>query len=103
MLKPYLIVFAVIVLAAAIQGAVAGSMISLIAGGILGGLVLAGALMLGMNPTVALILALIGSLGIAGRFVPAFFKKGDAIWPAGTLGLLAVISLVWIIVTFARR
>lgn len=103
MLKPYLIVFAVIVLAAAIQGAVAGSMISLVAGGILGGLVLAGALMLGANPTVALILALIGSLGIAGRFVPAFFKKGHAIWPAGTLGVLALISLVWIIVTFARR
>jgi hypothetical protein len=103
MLKNYLLVFAIIVIAAAIQGAVAGSMISLVAGGVLGGLILAGALMLGANQTLALILALVGALGIAGRFIPAFFKKGHAIWPAGILGLLAAIALVCIIVTLARR
>jgi hypothetical protein len=103
MLKTYLLVFAIIVIAAAIQGAVAGSMISLIAGGVLGALILAGALMLGANPTLALILALVGSLGIAGRFIPAFFKKGYAIWPAGILGLLAAIAIVWVVLTLVRR
>jgi uncharacterized membrane protein (UPF0136 family) len=103
MLKTYLIVFALIVIAGAIQGFVAGSMASLIAGGALGALILAGALLLGANPTLGLILALVGSLGVAGKFIPDFFKKGNAIWPAGTLALLATISLIWLIVTFVRR
>ncbi len=100
-MQNFYFVFGLITLAAAIQGAIAGSKISLIAGGVLGGLVLAGGCLYGS--TLALILALIGSLGIAGKFMPDFLKKGKKIWPAGTLGLLGVVSLVLTVLTFVRR
>jgi hypothetical protein len=106
MLKTYFFIFGVIILGAGIQGALAGSMISLIAAAILGGLVLAGGYLLGSNMTLALVLALIGALGIAGKFLPAFLKAPDkaaSIWPAGILATLAVVSLVLTILAFVRR
>jgi uncharacterized membrane protein (UPF0136 family) len=105
MLKTYLIIFGAIILGAGIQGAIAGSMISLVAAAVLGGLVLAGGL-LGPNSTLGLVFALIGALGIAGKFLPAFLKAPDkaaAIWPAGILAILAVVSLVLTILAFIRR
>jgi uncharacterized membrane protein (UPF0136 family) len=106
MLKTYLLVFGLIVIGAAVQGFLAGSKASLIAGGILGICLLAGAFLLADYRTVGLILALVGSLGIAGRFIPAFFKASDkvaALWPAGVLALLAVIGLVLTIKEFLRK
>ena len=106
MLKPYLFIFGAVILAAGIQGAIAGSVISLVAAAILGGLVLAGGYLLGTNTTMALVFALIGALGIAGRFLPSFLKAPDkaaAIWPAGVLAILAIISLVLTIMAFVRR
>lgn len=105
MLKPYLFIFGAIVIAAGIQGMLAGSMISLIAAGILGGLILAGGFMLGTKTTVALILALIGSVGVAGKFLPTFLKssnKGAAIWPAGVLAILSVIGIVLTVMQLIR-
>jgi hypothetical protein len=86
MLKNYLLVFGAVILAAGVQGLLAGSVISIIAAGVLGGLVLAGAFMLGTKDDPRAHLALVGALGIAGRFLPAFLKAPDkaaAIWPAG--------------------
>lgn len=106
MLKPYLFIFGAVILAAGIQGALAGSTVSLIAAAVLGGLVLAGGFLLGANPTMALVFALIGALGIAGRFLPVFLKAPDkaaAIWPAGILAILAIVSLVLTIMAFVRR
>jgi hypothetical protein len=68
--------FGAVTIAAAIQGAIAGSMVSLIAGGL---------------------------LGVAGKFVPDFLKKGYAIWPAGVLGVLGVIGVVLTLVGFFRK
>jgi uncharacterized membrane protein (UPF0136 family) len=96
-------VFGVITLAAAIQGKLAGSTISLVAGGILALLIIAGGYLLNSNPTLALVLALVGSLGVAGRFVPAFFKKSYELWPSGTLGLLGVVGVVLAIAGFVRK
>ncbi|MDB6173887.1 MAG: Transrane protein [Chthoniobacteraceae bacterium] len=96
-------VFGAVTIAAAVQGAVAGSIISLIAGGILGALVLAGGYLLPTQPTTALILALVGSIGIAGKFVPTYLKKGRAIWPAGILALLSVIGIIVAIVGFVQK
>ena len=93
----YLFVFGVIIIAAGIQGFLKGSKASLIAAGILGALVLVGSQLAG---TVGAILALVGSLGIAGKFVPAFFKapdKAKAIWPAGILGAMAIAAIVVIV------
>ncbi len=93
--------FGAITIAAAIQGALAGSMVSLIAGGVLGALVVAGGALSGSN--LGLILALVGSLGVAGKFVPDFLKKGYAVWPAGVLGLLGVIGVILAVVGFFRK
>jgi|SRR5688572_28851387 uncharacterized membrane protein (UPF0136 family) len=107
MLKTYLIVFAIATIAGGIQGKVAaGSNASLIAGAACGGLILAGALLLGSKATLGLILALVGSLAIAGRFAPAFFKAPDkmaALWPAGTMAILGIVATVWLIATLVKR
>ena len=86
--------FGVLTLAGAVQGFLAGSKASLIAGGLLGTLVLAGAYLSAAQPGLGYTLVAVGSFGMAGKFVPAFFKKGRAIWPAGVLGLLGLASLV---------
>lgn len=101
--KTYYFIFGAITVAAAIQGAMAGSMISLVAGGVLGGLILAGGFLLAAKTQLALILALVGAIGVAGKFIPDFFKKGHAIWPAGTLGLLSLISIGLTIAAFAKK
>ena len=93
----YLFVFGIIIIAAGIQGFLKGSKASLIAAGILGGLVLVGSQMAG---TLGAVLALIGSLGVAGKFVPAFLKAPDktkALWPAGVLGAMAIVAIALII------
>ncbi len=98
----FYIAFGLITIAAAVQGMLAGSVVSLIAGGILGALILAGGFMLPTNTTVALILALVGSLGIAGRFVPVFLKT-HGIWPAGILALLGAVSIVLTVLVFVKK
>jgi hypothetical protein len=106
MLKTYFFIFGVIILAAGVQGLLAGSVVSIIAAGILGALVIIGGALLGTKTTLALVLALVGALGIAGKFLPAFLKapdKGAVIWPAGILAILAVISILLTIGAFIRR
>jgi hypothetical protein len=106
MLKNYLFIFGAVILAAGVQGLLAGSVISIVAAGVLGGLVLAGAFMLGTKTTLALILALVGALGIAGRFLPVFLKAPDkaaALWPAGVLAILGVISLVLTVQALVKK
>jgi hypothetical protein len=76
MLKNYLLVFAIIVIAAAIQGAVAGSMISLVAGGVLGGLILAGALMLGSESNAGADPRARRRIGHRGKIHPGVFQEG---------------------------
>ncbi|MES2569663.1 MAG: TMEM14 family protein [Verrucomicrobiota bacterium] len=95
--------FGSITIAAGIQGAMAGSKVSLIAGGILGLLIVAGGHLLPSHPTAALVLALIGCLGVAGKFVPTYLKKGRAIWPAGILAILGIIGILVTIVGFVQR
>jgi hypothetical protein len=95
--------FGAITLAGAVQGFLAGSKISLIAGGILAALVLAGSYLSSGQPVLGNILILVGALGVAGKFVPAYFTKGHAIWPAGVLGLLGVIALGLVVVALIRK
>lgn len=100
MLKTFLLVFGVLVVAGGIQGLLAGSKASIIAAGILGALIIIGAMLLADKPTVGLVLALVGALGVAGRFVPAYIKAPDkvsALWPAGAMAILGVVALVWVV------
>lgn len=70
----------------------AKSVVSLVAGGIAGVLLIVSAFYcqrIGVSPTVGLVLGLIVSLALAGRFVMAFRKSRN--WmPAGMIAVLSV-------------
>jgi hypothetical protein len=99
----YFYLFGAITLAGAVQGFLAGSKVSLIAGGVLAALVLAGSYLSANQPVLGNALVLLGAVGVAGKFVPAFFKKGYAIWPAGVLGFLGVAAVVLAVLALVRK
>lgn len=106
MLKPFLIVFGVIVLAGGIQGYLKGSVASIMAGSIFGILLIAGAFLSSSKPPVGLTLGLLASAALAYRFGKVFFlapDKGAVIWPAGVLTVLSIIGLVLIGMAFAKK
>jgi uncharacterized membrane protein (UPF0136 family) len=100
----YIIIFAVLVIAGGVQGfLVKGSKISIIIASILGACALGGAYFLKTQPSLALVLAGLAFLGVAGRFFPAFLKAADkaaALWPAGLLGVMGVAGLCMVIYAF---
>ncbi|EDY17526.1 protein of unknown function UPF0136 [Chthoniobacter flavus Ellin428] len=76
---------------------------SLIAGGISGILLLvAGWLLQSGQIMPGLILGLIICLGLAGRFLPKFFKGGGW-WPAGVEGWLGLIGLVLSVMALVKK
>ena len=82
------------VVGGAIGFAKAGSKASLIAGAISGILLqVAGWLMGGERATAGLVLGLVVSLLLAGRFVPAFLKS-KKFMPAGMMSVLSVAGLL---------
>jgi uncharacterized membrane protein (UPF0136 family) len=96
--------FGLLTLGGGIQAFVhVGSKPSLIAGGISGVLLLvAGWLLQTQKETPGLILGLIVTLGLAGRFLPKFFKDGGW-WPAGIEGWLGLVGVVLTILSFVKK
>lgn len=96
--------FGLITLIGGVQAFLAvGSKASLIAGGISGLLLLvAGWLVQTQKTMPGLILGLIVTLGLAGRFLPKFLKDGGW-WPAGVEGILGVLGVVLTVVAFLKR
>lgn len=97
-------VFGLITLAGGVQGFLsAGSKASLIAGGVSGVLLLlAGGLVQTGKVMPGLILGLIVTLGLAGRFLPKFLKEGG-MWPAGVEGILGALGAVLTIAALIKR
>jgi len=97
-------VFGLITLVGGVQAFVSlGSKASLIAGGLSGVLLLvAGWLLQTGKTTPGLILGLIVTLGLAGRFLPKFFKDGGW-WPAGVEGWLGLVGVVLTILAFVKK
>ena len=91
----YLFIFGVLTIVGGVIGFVkAGSKASLIAGGISGVLLLvAGWLVASGSVMAGMILGLIVSLLLAGRFLPAFLKTKKPM-PAGMMSVLSVVGLV---------
>ena len=81
------------------EGAVAGDSI---AGSISGILLFVAALLLPQNLAVGLILAGVVSILLAGRFVPAFLKTGQAM-PAGLMSVLSVLGVIVAIVAWIKK
>jgi uncharacterized membrane protein (UPF0136 family) len=97
-------IFGLITLIGGVQAFVsAGSKPSLIAGGISGLLLLlAGWLVQTGKVTPGLILGLVISLGLAGRFLPKFFKDGTW-WPAGVEGWLGAVGVILSILALVKK
>jgi uncharacterized membrane protein (UPF0136 family) len=102
--KIFYFVFGLITLVGGVQAFItAGSKASLIAGGISGLLLLVAGWLVQSGKTMpGLILGLIVTLGLAGRFLPKFFKDGGW-WPAGVEGWLGAIGLVLTVLAFVKR
>jgi uncharacterized membrane protein (UPF0136 family) len=102
--KIFYFVFGLITLGGGIQGYItAQSGKSLVAGGISGVLLLlAGWLVQSGKTTPGLILGLVITLGLAGRFLPLFFKGGGW-WPAGVEGWLGAVGVVLTVLAFVKK
>jgi len=100
----YYYLFCLIKLGGGIQAFVhVGSKASLIAGGISGILLLvAGWLLQTGQVTPGLVVGLIITLGLAGRFLPKFFKDGGW-WPAGVEGWLGLVGVVLTVLAFLKK
>ena len=96
-------VFAALTIAGGVMGYVkAGSMASVIAGGISGLLLIVAAVLLKSNVMAGLILGGIVSIALVGRFAPAFFSTGKFM-PAGLMAILGAISVVLTIAAFVKK
>lgn len=101
--KIYFIVFGLLTIVGGVMGYVkAGSTASIIAGSISGILLLLAAFLMPGNLTVGLVLALVVSVALAGRFVPAFIKTGS-VMPAGLMSVLSVIGIIMAIVAWMKK
>ena len=101
--KIYFIVFGLLTIVGGVIGyATKGSVPSIIAGSISGILLLLAAFLMPGNPAVGLVLALVVSVALAGRFVPAFIKTGS-VMPAGLMSVLSVIGIIMAIVAWMKK
>lgn len=102
--KIYLFIFGLFTIVGGVMGYVkAGSNASLIAGGISGLLLLvSGYLIMSGKTQPGLILGLVISLALAGRFLPIFLKT-HGIMPAGVTSIMAIIGLVLTIVCLVKK
>lgn len=101
--KIYFIIFGILTIAGGIIGYVrAGSVASIIAGGITGVLLLIAGSLLPEYRTPALAAGLIISLLLAVQFVPKFLKTGAAM-PAGLMSILSVLGIVVAVVAWLKK
>lgn len=104
LVRLYLFAFGVITIAGGVMGFVkAKSRPSLIAGGFSGILLIGAGYLVGTPQTrVGLVLGLIVSLGLAGRFITTFRKSGK-IMPAGLMAVLGVAGVIATVVGLLPR
>jgi uncharacterized membrane protein (UPF0136 family) len=101
--KIYFIIFGLLTIVGGVMGYVkAGSTASLIAGSISGILLLVAAFLLPDHLAIGLALAVVVSVLLAGRFVPAFMKTHQ-IMPAGLMSILSVIGIIVAIVAWVKK
>ena len=101
--KIYYIVFGALTIAGGIMGFVKKhSMVSLVAGGLSGVLLLIAALWMKDKPQNGLILGGVVALALAGKFLPKFLKNHD--WmPGGMMSVLSVIAIIVTLLSFAKK
>ncbi len=101
--KIYYFIFGVLSIVGGVMGYVkAQSMASLIAGGGAGLLLIGAGALIATKTQPGLILGLLVSLALAGRFVPAYLNK-QVFMPAGLMAILSVIGIILTIICFIKR
>jgi uncharacterized membrane protein (UPF0136 family) len=101
--KIYFIIFGILTIIGGIIGYVkAGSTPSIIAGSITGVLLLVSAFLLPERAVPGLLIGLITSLVLAGRFIPKFIQTHKAM-PAGMMSILSAIGIVAAIVAWLKK
>ena len=101
--KIYFIIFGLLTIVGGVIGyAKAGSVASIVAGSTFGILLLVAAFMLPSNVAVGLGLALLISIALAYRFVPAFMASGKVI-PDALMSVLSVIGVVMAILAWIKK
>ena len=101
--KIYFIIFGLLTIIGGVIGFVkAGSTASIIAGSISGILLFVAAFLLPQNLAIGLILAGVVSILLAGRFIPAFLKTGQAM-PAGLMSVLSVLGVIVAIFAWIKK
>jgi uncharacterized membrane protein (UPF0136 family) len=101
--KIYFIVFGILTIAGGVVGYVkAGSVASIVAGGITGVLLLVAAFLLPEYRIVGLATACIVSLLLAAQFIPKFLRTGR-VMPAGMMSILSVIGIIVAIVAWLKK
>ena len=99
----YFYIFAIITAAGGIMGFVkAHSTPSLIAGVTSGLLLAVAGYLMPIKPTPAIIVGLVTSILLLGKFLPAYLKKG-AVMPAVPMIILSAIAILLSVVLFIRR
>ncbi len=101
--KIYFIIFGILTIAGGVVGYVkAGSVASIVAGGITGVLLLVAAFLLPEYRVVGLATACIVSLLLAAQFVPKFLRTGR-VMPAGMMSILSVIGIIVAIAAWIKK
>jgi uncharacterized membrane protein (UPF0136 family) len=99
----YFLVFGALTIIGGVIGYVkAGSLPSIIAGGVTGVLLLVAGWILPANRMTGIVIALIISFLLAAQFIPKFIRTGKAM-PAGLMSILSVIGIVVAIVAWLKK
>lgn len=101
--KIYFIIFGLLTIVGGVIGYVkAGSTASIIAGSVSGIALIIAAWLLPGNLVLGLAIAGLVSILLAGRFIPAYMKTGQAM-PAGLMSALSVIGVIVAIVAWIKK
>ena len=101
--KKVLLVFALLVVIGGVQGYMAGSAASLIAAVISGALLLYSRWLWGEKNLPGLIVGLVVSIALLGRFASVAVKDGLTMWPGGVVIFFSVVTIVVLIAAFLQE
>ncbi len=101
--KKVLLVFALLVVIGGIQGMMAGSAASLIAAVISGALLLYSRWLWGEKNLAGLIVGLVVSIALFGRFASVAVRDGLTMWPGGVVIFSSVVTIIVLIAAFLQE
>jgi len=103
--KKVLLVFALLVVIGGVQGFMAGSAASLIAAVVSGALLLYSRWLWGEKNLAGLIVGLVVSIALLGRFAGAELSRPDGpeLWPGGVVIFFSVVTIVVLIAAFLQE